>query len=84
MIRVRILKNRGASVVRETRHGEVRRFVAPDGELRVDEAAAFLGMSLNRLYRRIEARTLRANRRGRAWTVKLSDVKALANGSDKD
>lgn len=78
MIRVRILKNRGASVVRTTRHGEVKRFVPPDGEMRVDEAAAYLGVTLNRIYRRIEAGTLKANRRATAWMVRLADVKALA------
>jgi excisionase family DNA binding protein len=78
MIRVRILKNRGASIVRTTRHGDVKRFVAPDGEMRVDEAAAHLGVTLNRLYRRIDAGTLKANRRGAAWMVALADVKALA------
>ncbi len=79
MIRVRILKNRGARVTRDTKHGPVERFVRPDGELRVDEAAAFLGMSLNRVYRRIESGQLPANRKQEPWTVKLADVKALAD-----
>lgn len=80
-IRVRILKNRGASVTRETKHGDVRRFVPPNGHLRVDEAAAFLGVRLNRLYRRIAGGALKAVRGGRdgkAWTVALADVKRLA------
>lgn len=78
MIRVRILKNHGAQVIRDTKHGPVERFVPPDGELRVDEAAAFTGMSLNRIYRRIESGKLKANRKSEPWMVKLADVKALA------
>lgn len=78
MIRVRMLKNRGVRVTRDTRHGPVERFVAANGALRVDEAAALLGMSLNRVYRRIESGKLPANRKKEPWTVKLSDVKALA------
>lgn len=78
MIRVRILKNRGARVTRDTKHGPVERFVRPDGDLRVDEAATFLGMSLNRIYRRIESGKLEANQKKEPWTVKLVDVKALA------
>lgn len=78
MIRVRILKNHGARVTRDTKHGPVERFVAADGEIRVDEAAAFLGMSLNRLYRRIESGKLAANRKKEPLTVKLADVKAMA------
>jgi excisionase family DNA binding protein len=77
MIRVRILKNRGARVTRPTRHGDVERFVAPNGYIRVDEAAAFLGVTLNRIYRRIESGTLKADKREGAWTVALADVKAL-------
>lgn len=77
MIRVRILKNHGASVTRDTRHGDVERFIAPDGDIRVDEAAAFLGVTLNRIYRRIESGSLKANKREGAWMVKLADVKAI-------
>lgn len=76
-IRVRILKNRGASITRSTRHGVTKRFEPPDGSLRVDEAAAFLGIRLNRLYRRIESGAVGCKRNGKAWTIPLADVKRL-------
>jgi excisionase family DNA binding protein len=83
-IRVRILKNRGARITRDTRLGPVTRFEPPDGSLRVDEAAAFLGVTLNRLYRRISAGTLKCHRPNsstKAWTIPLSEVKQLRGAS---
>jgi hypothetical protein len=77
-ITVKFLKNHGAVVTRRPAFGKAtKRFVRPDGALKVSEAVAVLKTNDMRLYRLARAGKLRVVRISGEKQFPLSEVKRL-------
>ena len=71
MIRVKLLKNHGATIHHDTPYGLTTAFVPADGELSVAEAAAALGTNKTKIRRLVERKLLRA----RGGRVTLASIR---------
>lgn len=77
-IRVRLLKNHGVVVTRRTKYGQARkRFVRPDGALRMSEAVAFLGTNDMQLYRLARLKKLKMIRVSGERMIPLAEIRRL-------